>query len=121
MHDYTDTSKPNNGDSIESNRDEYYLQYKLYYLLGASFFVFTGILDVFQYYDVLNVPMMFAGVAGVISSLSQTSQQEDMRDKHVSTFILIGVIYVIASTPFIWRVNTFILNWGCMFLNWGDI
>ena len=78
-YDYTDNTT--NGNSIEDARDEYYIQYKLYYLLGAVFFVFMGILDLLRYCDVLNVAMMLAGVAGVVSALSETSKQEDLWDK----------------------------------------
>lgn len=111
-YDYTDNTT--NGDSIEDARDEYYIQYKLYYLLGALFFVFMGILDLLRYCDVLNVTMMLAGVAGVISALSETSTQEDLWDK-ISVHL-----YLLESYTLLHREHLSYEGWTHVF-RMGDV
>jgi len=48
----------------------YRVEYEFFYIMGALFFVFVGFLDLFRYFDCLNMVLVFAGVAGMISALS---------------------------------------------------
>eukprot|EP00571_Detonula_confervacea_P006375 CAMPEP_0172324408 /NCGR_PEP_ID=MMETSP1058-20130122/51325_1 /TAXON_ID=83371 /ORGANISM="Detonula confervacea, Strain CCMP 353" /LENGTH=193 /DNA_ID=CAMNT_0013040683 /DNA_START=22 /DNA_END=600 /DNA_ORIENTATION=+ len=69
-------SSNENGTIVEDMREDYYVQSKLLYILGAAFFVLVGIFDCMRYCDVMNVFMILAGAAGVVSGMSDTSREE---------------------------------------------
>eukprot|EP00584_Thalassiosira_punctigera_P008552 CAMPEP_0172533968 /NCGR_PEP_ID=MMETSP1067-20121228/6502_1 /TAXON_ID=265564 ORGANISM="Thalassiosira punctigera, Strain Tpunct2005C2" /NCGR_SAMPLE_ID=MMETSP1067 /ASSEMBLY_ACC=CAM_ASM_000444 /LENGTH=275 /DNA_ID=CAMNT_0013318693 /DNA_START=104 /DNA_END=928 /DNA_ORIENTATION=- len=73
-------ANPKNGSAVEDLRDEYDAQSRLLYVLGAAFFAFVGVLDWMRYGDGLNVVMIAAGAAGVVSGLSDTSFREALWD-----------------------------------------
>ncbi len=55
-------------------RVEYYDEYASWCVWGASFFVMVGILDYMRYWDTMNVYMILAGLAGVLSGASTDSR-----------------------------------------------
>ena len=55
-------------------RVEYYDEYASWCVWGASFFVVVGILDYMRYWDTMNLYMILAGLAGVLSGTSTDSR-----------------------------------------------
>lgn len=64
----------NGKDYLQDKWEAYSLKYELLYILGALFFVFVGIFDLLRYVDCLNIVLVLAGIAGMISALSNTYQ-----------------------------------------------
>jgi len=61
-------------DAFRDVRVEYYDEYASWCVWGASFFVLVGILDYMRYWDTMNVYMILAGLAGVLSGTSTDSR-----------------------------------------------
>ena len=55
-------------------RAEYYAEYASWCVWGASFFAAVGVLDYLRYWDTMNVYMILAGLAGVLSGASTDSR-----------------------------------------------
>ncbi len=84
---YEDTSEvwanytsENGSDDLLDEWEAYSLKYELLYILGALFFVFVGLLDLLRYFDCLNMVLVLAGVAGMLSALSNTYQARTIWD-----------------------------------------
>jgi hypothetical protein len=67
---WTTWTSESGADYMLDKWEAYRVEYELFYILGALFFVFVGVLDLFRYFDCLNMVLVLAGVAGMISALS---------------------------------------------------
>ncbi|KAK1748175.1 hypothetical protein QTG54_000114 [Skeletonema marinoi] len=77
---WTSWTSENGADYIFDKWEAYRLEYELFYIMGALFFVFVGLLDLIRYFDCLNMVLVLAGVAGMISALSKTYQARTIWD-----------------------------------------
>lgn len=77
---WTNYTSENGPDYLHDKWEAYSLKYELLYILGALFFVFVGLFDLLRYFDCLNIVLVLAGVAGMISALSHTYQARTIWD-----------------------------------------
>lgn len=67
-------------DALTDRREAYWVRYRVLYTSGAVFFLLVGVLDWMRYCDVMNVFMILAGAAGVVSGLSESDRAADIWD-----------------------------------------
>lgn len=77
---WTNWTSENGVDYILDKWEAYNLKYEMLYILGALLFVFVGLFDLLRYFDCLNMVLVLAGVAGMISALSKTYQATTIWD-----------------------------------------
>ncbi len=63
---------------VEDAREEWDYYSTLYCVLGGSFFVLCGIADLLYYCECVDIFMIFAGIAGVLSATSETTDMEGL-------------------------------------------
>ncbi len=62
--------------AVEDMREHYYDYSSLFCVLGGAFFVLCGLTDLMYYCECVDVFMIFAGIAGVLSGMSDTDEME---------------------------------------------
>ncbi|KAL3778721.1 hypothetical protein ACHAW5_006118 [Stephanodiscus triporus] len=64
------------GHVVDDMREHYWDYSTLYGMLGGAFFVVCGFADLLYYCEWVDVFMIFAGIAGVLSAVSDTTDME---------------------------------------------
>ena len=67
---WTSWTSENGADYILDKLAAYRIEYELLYILGALFFAIVGLLDLIRFFDFLNIVLVLAGIAGMVSALS---------------------------------------------------
>lgn len=84
---WTEWASENGADNLLTRWNKYNAHNELLYILGALFFVFVGLLDLLRYFDCLNMVLVLAGIAGMMSAISKKSYSARVTWEFVSVHL----------------------------------